>query len=362
MLSLPLNYRSTPARPSVMVLEILSPWHSPDDEFEPAPLPVLFIQAPVKLLLHQLYHVLTRLRSAPTPSQTPVRVVCISDTHNHIVEDVPEGDILIHAGDMTNGGSVEEIQAHINWLSSLPHREIIVISGNHDTYLDPRTRPSLSPAQCEGSLDWGRVHYLQHKLLTLTLTPTPQTQTSNLRTPLLGNNSSQRRLRIYGAPQIPACGPMSVHAFQYPRGSDAWSETVPEDVDILVTHTPPKYHMDLSMPNGLGCEHLLQEVQRVKPALHVFGHVHWGAGREVVHWDRAHEAYVQGMETASARMRGLLNPGLWWNVVRVLYRGVRELLWDRVWGGQSAHTILVNAAQTKGNTGRLGNAVQVVDM
>ncbi|KAJ4986066.1 rhamnogalacturonate lyase C 5 [Stagonosporopsis vannaccii] len=342
-----------------MVLEILNPWRSPDDEFEPAPLPALFFQTPVKLLLHQLHHVLTRLRSAPTPSQPPIRVVCISDTHNHIVEDVPDGDILIHAGDMTNGGSVEEIQAQINWLSSLPHKEIVVISGNHDTYLDPRTRPSLSSAQREGSLDWGRIHYLQHKLLTLALAP--QTHASDLRTPLL-RDGSQRRLRIYGAPQIPACGPMSVHAFQYPRGSDAWSETVPEDVDILVTHTPPKYHMDLSMPNGLGCEYLLQEVRRVRPALHVFGHVHWGAGREVVHWDRAHEAYVQGMGTASTYTRGLLNAGLWWNVVQVLYRGVRELLWDRVWGGQSAHTILVNAAQTKGNTGKLGNRVQVVDM
>lgn len=344
-----------------MVLEILNPWRSPDDEFEPTPLPALFFHAPVKLLLHQLYHLLTRLRSTPRPSQPPIRVVCISDTHNHILDDVPAGDLLIHAGDMTNGGSVAEIQAQIDWLSSLPHREIVVISGNHDTYLDPRTRPSLSPAEREGTLDWGRVHYLQHKLLTLTLTPTPHAHASDSSTPLLGGGT-QRRLRIYGAPQIPACGPMSVHAFQYPRGSDAWSETVPEDVDVLVTHAPPKYHRDLAMPAGLGCEHLLQEVRRVKPALHVFGHVHWGAGREVVHWDRAHEAYVQGMGTASTYTRGLLNPGLWWNVVRVLYRGVRELLWDRVWGGQSAHTVLVNAAQTKGNTGKLGNPAQVVDI
>lgn len=342
-----------------MVLEILNPWRSPEDEFEPAPLPALFFRAPVKLLLHQVYQLLTRLRSTPKPSQPLVRVVCISDTHNHIVEDVPEGDILVHAGDMTNGGSVEEIQAQIDWLSSLPHREVIVISGNHDTYLDPRTRPSLSAAQREDSLDWGRVHYLQHKLLTLNISP--RTPTSDSSTPLL-RDGNQRRLKIYGAPQIPACGPMSVHAFQYQRGSDAWSETVPEDVDILITHTPPKYHMDLSMPKGLGCEHLLKEIQRVKPVLHVFGHVHWGAGREVVHWDRAHEAYVQGMGTASTYTRGVLNPGLWWNVVRVTYRGVRELLWDRVWGGQSTHTILVNAAQTKGNTGKLGNPVQVIDI
>ncbi|KAJ4342291.1 hypothetical protein N0V87_001277 [Didymella glomerata] len=347
-----------------MVLEILNPWRSPNDDFEPHPLAALLLQAPVKLLLHRLYHILTSLRSQPRPSQPPIRVVCLSDTHTHFPHDVPAGDILIHAGDMTSAGSVAEIQAQIDWLCALPHREIVVIAGNHDTYLDPRTRSSLSAAQREGSLDWGRVHYLQHKLLTLTLTPDPVSQdTEGERVPLLGSSSNGKRtLRIYGAPQIPACGPMSVHAFQYPRGSDAWSETVPEDVDILVTHTPPKYHLDLSMPRGLGCEHLLRELERVKPALHVFGHVHWGAGVEVLHWDRAHEAYVKGMGTESRYTRGVLNPRLWWNVVRVAYRGVRELLWDRVWGGQSEGTILVNAALTKGNTGKLGNPVRVVDI
>ncbi|KAJ4341724.1 hypothetical protein N0V95_007158 [Ascochyta clinopodiicola] len=345
-----------------MVLEILNPWRSPKDDFEPTPTPALILRAPVKLVLYHAYHLLNALRSTPKPSQPPIRIVCISDTHNHILDDVPPGDILIHAGDMTNGGSVEEIQAQIDWLSSLPHREIIVISGNHDTYLDPRTRPSLSSAQRHGSLDWGRVHYLQHKLLTLTISPQDAPASADSRTPLLGNAAPQRRLRVYGAPQIPACGPMSVHAFQYARSSDAWSETVPEDVDVLITHTPPKYHLDLAMPTGLGCEHLLEEVKRVKPVLHVFGHVHWGAGREVVHWDRAHEAYVKGMGTESKYTRGVLNPGLWWNVVRVFYRGLRELLWDRVWGGQSTHTILVNAAQTHGNTGKLGNPVQVVEI
>ncbi|KAF1933038.1 Metallo-dependent phosphatase [Didymella exigua CBS 183.55] len=343
-----------------MVLEILNPWPSPKDEFEPTPIPALLFHGPVKLLLYQLYHILTSLRSTPKPSQPPIRVVCISDTHNNISDDVPDGDILIHAGDMTNGGSTAEIQAQIDWLSSLPHKEIIVISGNHDTYLDPRTRPSLTAAQREGGLDWGRVHYLQHKLLTLTLTPQSWSPATDSRTPLL--HGAPRRLRVYGAPQIPACGPVSVHAFQYARGSDAWSETVPEEVDILVTHTPPRYHMDLSMPRGLGCEHLLKEVQRAKPVLHVFGHVHWGAGREVVYWDRAHEAYVRGMGIESRYTRGVLNPGSWWDVVRVLYRGVRELLWDRVWGGRSEHTILVNAALTKGNTGKLGNPVQVVEI
>jgi calcineurin-like phosphoesterase family protein len=359
-----------------MVLDILNPWRRPTtkDAFEPTAFAALLFHAPAKLLLYHAYHILTLLRSTPAARPSPViRVVCISDTHTHIPDHVPAGDILIHAGDLTDAGSVAEIQAQIDWLASLPHREIIVIAGNHDTFLDPRTRPSLEPEQRAGTLDWGRVHYLQHKLLTLTLAVDPQGADADVdtdadaKTPLLraapasaAGERAQRRVRIYGAPQIPACGPASVHAFQYARSSDAWSETVPDDTDILVTHTPPRFHLDLPLPHALGCEFLLAEVARVKPALHVFGHVHWGAGRQVVWWDGAHEAYVQGMGAASG-----LSPRLWWSVVRVLYRGLRELLWAWVWGGQRAHTVMVNAALMHGNTGRLGKEkgrVQVVDI
>ncbi|KAE8836840.1 hypothetical protein PTNB73_07745 [Pyrenophora teres f. teres] len=347
-----------------MILAYLNPWHHSSSDFDPTPFLALLFRAPVKLLLYHTYHFVIYLRSAPPPPQRPpVRVVCISDTHNLVPENVPGGDLLIHAGDMTNDGSVAEIQKQIDWLASLPHREIVVISGNHDTFLDQRTRPSLSDEQRTGRLDWKRLHYLQHRRLSLTIeVDSRDGDEADASTPLLAAEPHQRRIRIYGAPQIPACGPTNVHAFQYERGRDAWSKTVPDDIDILITHTPPKFHLDLPLPKGLGCEHLLAEVTRVKPRLHVFGHVHWGAGQTVVWWDKAHEAYVQGLSIQSRWTRGLLNPRLWWNVVRIAYRGMRALLWDRVWGGQSLNTIMVNAAQTHRNTGRLGNAIQLVDI
>ncbi|EOA82974.1 hypothetical protein ACJQWK_04712 [Exserohilum turcicum] len=347
-----------------MLLEHLNPWYRPPSEFDLPSHAALFFQAPVKLLLYHAYHLLNSLHSTPSPSHTsPIRVVCLSDTHNQIPEHVPDGDVLIHAGDMTNDGSVAEIQRQIDWLSSLPHKEIVVISGNHDTFLDPRVRPSLSEEQRRGRIDWKRVHYLQHRRLSLTIKVEPRNRNGpDTATPLLAAEQNRRRISIYGAPQIPACGPMSVHAFQYERGQDAWSETIPEDIDILITHTPPKFYRDLSLPTGIGCEHLLAEVQRVKPTLHVFGHVHWGAGQTVVWWDKAHDAYVRGLSMQSTWTRGVLNPKLWWNVVRVVYRGVRELLWDRVWGGQSPNTIMINAAQMRQDTGQLGNSIQVVDI
>jgi hypothetical protein len=66
-----------------------------------------------------------------------LRFVCISDTHGkHDSIDVPDGDVLIHAGDFTHNGTHRQIQRFNDWLGSLPHRHKIVIAGNHELSLD----------------------------------------------------------------------------------------------------------------------------------------------------------------------------------------------------------------------------------
>ena len=68
-------------------------------------------------------------------SLPPIRIICISDTHNAIPS-LPPGDIMIHAGDLTTHGTLAEVQAQLQWLSSQAHTHKIVIAGNHDTLLD----------------------------------------------------------------------------------------------------------------------------------------------------------------------------------------------------------------------------------
>lgn len=46
------------------------------------------------------------------------------------------GDLLIHAGDLTQSGSMEELDAQIEWLDRQPHRYKVVIAGNHELCLD----------------------------------------------------------------------------------------------------------------------------------------------------------------------------------------------------------------------------------
>ena len=57
-----------------------------------------------------------------------VSIVCISDTHNREPH-LPDGDVLLHAGDLTKTGSFAELQAQIDWLDRQPHRHKVIIAG-----------------------------------------------------------------------------------------------------------------------------------------------------------------------------------------------------------------------------------------
>ncbi|KAF2665561.1 Metallo-dependent phosphatase [Microthyrium microscopicum] len=311
--------------------------------FDPPTLRERILTSPLQFIITNLYHSFNALYSTPKPSsKSCVRVICISDTHTKLCS-IPSGDLLIHAGDLANKGTVSEIQAQIDWLASLPHAHKIVIAGNHDTYLDPRSRTTLSPEEQAETLDWKDITYLQHSGTKLKF-------------------ENGRVLCIYGAPQIPKCGG-SNFAFQYDRILDAWTDTVPRKTDVLVTHTPPKYHLDLQYP-WLGCVFLLREVWKIRPVLHVFGHVHAGAGRELVRWDDMQEVYEGSMarEGRKGFIRQLISLHLWMDALRVIFYGVTGVIWDRVWGGDAKGTLMVNAALSVNNTGKLGNAIQIVDI
>lgn len=113
-----------------------------------------------------------------------------------------------------------------------------------------------------------RTHYLQH---TDAVIQVP------------GKNAS---LRVFGSPYSPSRGE---HAWGFQYDGDAskaiW-DTIPDGVDILVTHTPPSGYCDTSRhwEQG-GCDALRSAMSRVKPLLHVCGHCHEGRGAVIVDWN-----------------------------------------------------------------------------
>jgi hypothetical protein len=73
--------------------------------------------------------------SSSTSRIKRISVVCISDTHN-TKPSLPDGDLLLHAGDLTQYGLFDELQAQLDWLNAQPHQHKIIIAGNHDLILD----------------------------------------------------------------------------------------------------------------------------------------------------------------------------------------------------------------------------------
>ncbi|KAI9732624.1 MAG: hypothetical protein M1834_003960 [Cirrosporium novae-zelandiae] len=301
-----------------------------------------FLTSPLKFLVRHVYALILLLRGPsyhPPRDNSRLRVVCISDTHCETLQSVPPGDILIHSGDLTNAGNTYELQAHIDWLKTLPHTQKLVICGNHDSYFDPRSR---SPEDNGKTLDWGNIHYLQHNSITLTFP-----------------SHNNRTFNIYGAPQIPLCGGSSF-AFQYRRYEDAWTDTIPPDTDILITHAPPRFHLDL--PVSLGCKFLLSEVWKVQPILHVFGHVHAAYGRENAFWDDFQWQYENVCSAPHGGLRELFSPTQWFGLARVIYYGIGGILWNRVWRGDSHGSVFINASNAYRSSGKVGNKPQVIDI
>jgi len=178
----------------------------------------------------------------------PVRVVCLSDTHRmHSRVSVPDGDILIHSGDFTSNGSPVDIQSFSEWLGSLPHKYKVVIAGNHDRMFEE------APAKAQALLQ--NCIYLQDSGIEL------------------------EGLKIWGSPWQPwFCD----WAFNLQRGvplRTVWN-LIPKETDILVTHGPPMGFGDKTYHGeSVGCEELLKAIQvRVKPRVHIFGHIHEGYG------------------------------------------------------------------------------------
>ncbi|KAK1998323.1 calcineurin-like phosphoesterase [Colletotrichum falcatum] len=219
------------------------------------------------------------------------RFVCVSDTHNTPVK-LPKGDVLIHAGDLTNQGSYSELSRAVQWLEKADFETKIVIAGNHDLTLDPafyaqhgsrfHNQEPQSPRDCAALLAASpTITYLEHESATVRLASPAGPHTC---------------FSVFASPYSPRNG---LWAFGYdapPRHAAAAATTaadlptlwddIPLDADVVVTHTPPRTHRDESRARrAAGCEALRRALWRVRPRLAVCGHVHEARGVARVRWD-----------------------------------------------------------------------------
>lgn len=188
-----------------------------------------------------------------------LRIVSLSDTHTRHSFKIPEGDILIHSGDLTFRGSVEEIAKEIQWLKEVKvghgFSHVISIPGNHDWLAEK------DPALMKLLFRESSMNYLHHESIEL------------------------EGIKFFGSGYTPEfCG----WALGYSRYSGEsiklWSK-IPDDTQILITHGPPKGIGDLTLgfddspPQHVGCFDLLDRINNLKSLTHhIFGHIHSGYG------------------------------------------------------------------------------------
>jgi Icc-related predicted phosphoesterase len=175
-------------------------------------------------------------------------VTIISDTHlRHQEIDLPGGDLLIHCGDMFDlfnetGPDVSEMD---EWYGRQRYGQVFCTGGNHDRKLESILAHRPQPFK--------NAYFLKDELVEF------------------------RGLKIFGTPWVPD---LPRHAFFKKQSAltELWAK-IPSGMDILVTHTPPKGILDASSRGqSLGCRALADELKRISPRIHCFGHVHASAG------------------------------------------------------------------------------------
>lgn len=263
--------------------------------------------------------------SAPT---VRTRILIISDTHgvsptpvpaeadpqcslhrSAFHEPLPEADVVIHCGDLTKRSTIDEYRATVALLRAARAPVKIAIAGNHDVSLhESYYRERVASFSKDGRPDLG---WLARQLATNHDAATLLTSSDDITYLEEGSHDvalpNGARLRLYTSPWTPSYGGW---AFQY-MGPHAFD--IPPDADVAVTHGPPRDVLDYAS-NGdrAGCEHLFRAVERARPRVHCYGHIHEAWGAYYGHWadgegaqgERTRASFSSGSTTESAHSAG----------------------------------------------------------
>lgn len=168
------------------------------------------------------------------------RILHLSDTHglHRDLDRLPDADVIVHSGDFTMDGTENEVFDFIEWLSDLPHTYKLFVAGNHDD--------CLYQAQLEGLP--ADVYYLNWSGVDI------------------------EGIHFYGMPMFMA----DILSGSYEKRIAC----IPSQTDILITHQPPLGILDVSRDVHWGNPILLDQLRKIVPKYHFFGHVHNAYGVE----------------------------------------------------------------------------------
>lgn len=178
---------------------------------------------------------------------------CISDLHGYFPK-LEGGDLLIVAGDFCSDSYASHQLEFLSWIQNQNYKKKVFVAGNHDTWL-------------EG---------VKHDF-------------SNLRLCYLSDSGTEfEGLKIWGSPWTKSFEGMNPNCKAFTLETEKeleekW-ELIPDDTDILITHSPPFGCFDVTNTGeSVGSLSLWMTEVIIRPKLHVFGHIHEAYGNEKHH-------------------------------------------------------------------------------
>jgi Icc-related predicted phosphoesterase len=194
-----------------------------------------------------------------------MKVVVISDTHGkHKKIDIKkylDCDTLIYAGDWTAGTRNQDIENvnFLEWLCSLHFKNIVLIAGNHELYVEEVGSKQFKEtvAICKNTFRFdGDIHYLENESVVID------------------------GIKFYGSPYSNEFCGWAFMEYE-PKLKKVW-DNIDEDTDVLITHGPAYQCHDLvnnthSLDPFVGSESLRirkQELVKNKLKYHISGHIH----------------------------------------------------------------------------------------
>lgn len=194
----------------------------------------------------------------------------ISDLHGHYPK-LEGGDLLIVAGDLTARDYRYEYDVFFEWIQDQDYIKKIVIGGNHDNLIQ----------QHPEYLYYHGFDYLCDSATEFEWHETEDTKWG----PKHLDGCRSLKLKIWGSPWTKTFEGMNPHCKSFTLDTEEelvekWA-LIPDDVNILVTHSPPWTILDSTTDDRqVGSTSLLAELMtRIRPRLHIFGHIHESYGK-----------------------------------------------------------------------------------
>lgn len=176
---------------------------------------------------------------------------CIADLHGFEPE-LPGGDLLIIAGDMTASDQIPQWVRQFRWFQAQPYKYKVIVAGNHDGFLEQGF-----PEKDEDFIY------------------------------LCDSGTEIEGIKIWGTPWTPWFPGVNPHCKAFMDSEsylDKRFELIPEGLDILISHGPAYKILDKNRKEAYcGSSSLRCALARAKPKYHAFGHIHECGGQRFVY-------------------------------------------------------------------------------